>query len=500
MKIKFLYKASVLATSLLLFLSSCSDGFLNSDSSDVVPGSEIPDSEKESTADKLLKGLYYAVFNSQYRASHDDFSIRAMMFASDMMTEDVPMSGSNWFVYDYENDNRGTTYRRTNSTWLQNYNMISVANDVISKLESAADLQNLTDDQKQILGQAYAIRGYLYYILINFYQQPYAVAKDKPGVPILTDKITKAGRNTVGEVYESLLSDLNTGYNYLKGLGKGDDATTLNEFSVAGMLARVYCFVNDEPNQWKKVADFADIATKGTNPATKDQLLSKFNTLDQVDALWGSKITSETYTGYASFMSNMDSYTVGYARGNPKMIFNKLYDKIATDDVRKEWFAANDFSIGKDKLPKYTQLKFKDSGGFASDYIYMRASEFYFVAAEAYMKLNNEAKAKEYLEDVMSVRIPNYSASNYSGNALLEEIQLQKRIETWGEGVRLYDMKWRGEAMDRNYIVKVGGKDENITNHDIALKMTLSPNPVEWVYQIPIKEMDNNPEIKEQNP
>lgn len=506
MKINIVKKGLIAFSSLLLFGTSCSDGFLDSTSSDVVGGSEIPESKKEETAKQFMEGLYYSTFNSNYQVSHDDFSIRALMLASDLMTEDMAMFGRSQFIFDYENDFRLLTYRRTKSTWLQNYNMISTANDVIKLIKSLGDEANLSVNQKCLLAQAYGVRGYLYFMLINFYQQPYAIAKDKPGIPIMTDEVTKAGRNTVAEVYELLLSDLNKSYSLLKDSGL-KDPNALNEFSVAGMLARAYCFVNDEPNQWQKVADFAYIATKGSNPATKEQLISKFHTLDQVDALWGAKIDSETNTYYASFMSNIDPYSNAYGTAAPKMIFNKLYDQMDANDIRKAWFSETPLKVLKKDntevtLPALTQLKFQDRGSFTSDYIFMRASEFYFVAAEAYMKLNNEGKARQYLEDVMKIRIPNYSASSKSGDALLKEIQFQKRIETWGEGVIMLDKKWRGEGMDRNYFVVKEGKQENITNHNTGLvnSMKFDPYPLQWVFQIPIAEMDNNPEITENNP
>ena len=62
------------------------------------------------------------------------------------------------------------------------------------------------------------------------YQQPYEWNKDKLGIPIYTESETKLNRVPVGEVYEQILSDIDKGYNYLKGKGisKKDE---LNEYA-----------------------------------------------------------------------------------------------------------------------------------------------------------------------------------------------------------------------------------------------------------------------------
>ena len=38
-----------------------------------------------------------------------------------------------------------------------------------------------------------------------------------------------------------------------------------------------------------------------------------------------------------------------------------------------------------------------------------------------------------------------------TSDALLQEIELQKRIEMWGEGRRLFDMKRRNESLDYEF-------------------------------------------------
>lgn len=147
--------------------------------------------------------------------SHDDFGLKAFELATDLMGDDMAYMTSHFFVYDYLLDNRASSYRRTTTYWQELYAVISGANEVISGLKEQADSGD--ESVEKMLGQSYTIRAYCYFWLINMYQQPYEWNKDKLGIPIYTESETKLNRVPVGEVYEQILSDIDKGYNYLKG-------------------------------------------------------------------------------------------------------------------------------------------------------------------------------------------------------------------------------------------------------------------------------------------
>lgn len=470
--------------------SSCSDSFLDSTSSDIVTPDEMGNADMNTAAKSFLSGAYVSLFNPDAQASHDDFGLRAIQLATDFMSDDIAFPNPGFFQYDYKEENNALNYRRPNSTWTQHYAIIAAMNNVLTVMKDL-DINEATDAQKQILGQAYGLRGYMYFVLINMFQQPYSVNKEAPGIPIYTLELTLEGRNTVSEVYDVIVSDLEKSYSLLKGYGF-TKASELNEYSVAGMLARVYSFINDRPNQWQDVVNYSMIAAQ-SRPLieTKEQITNGFNTLDAIpEALWGSSINSETNTFYASFFSVMDPYSMGYGSMYYVEIANALYNQIDDNDIRKNWFLAEDQDFDGVTIPKYTQVKFIDRGSFTSDYLYMRSAEFYYLAAEAYYNMGDEANARVALETVMKKRINGYSATSKTGSALLDEIKIQKRIELWGEGVRLLDMKRRGEALNRTAS----------TNHLSIVVKELPANPIPWVYQIPNKEMDANENITENNP
>ena len=64
-------------------------------------------------------------------------------------------------------------------------------------------------DLDNLKGECLFLRALGYFDLVRFYAQPYSPDTDNPGVPIvLVTEIGKPARNTVGEVYQQIVSDL----------------------------------------------------------------------------------------------------------------------------------------------------------------------------------------------------------------------------------------------------------------------------------------------------
>jgi len=97
-------------------------------------------------------------------------------------------------------------------------------------------------------------------------------------------------------------------------------------------------------------------------------------------------------------------------------------------------------------------LKFWDGpsyGNFIGDYIYLRNAEFYLTRAEALARLNRDAEAQQVLFDLNSTRDSSYVKSTSTGQALIDEIILYRRIELFGEGVASFDMARLGVGLNR---------------------------------------------------
>jgi hypothetical protein len=223
-----------------------------------------------------------------------------------------------------------------------------------------------------------------------------------------------------------------------------------------------------------------------------------FSQIANPEWMWGSLITSDKSTIYASFFSHIDISTGGYASlGTQKKITKWLYDQIPAGDVRKTVFKTPGTGTSAD--PDYNQHKFHVpvAGNWAGDYLYMRASEMYLIEAEALARQGQDAQARTVLEQMVQARNPAYSASSFSGTDLLNEILLQRRIELWGEGFSLLDIKRLKTGLNR----PTGPGNHGSPNLDPSV-YTLPDVSPKFLMRIPQRELDNNTALTsaDQNP
>lgn len=500
------YKLSMISAAVLI--SSCGDDYLETSPTHVLEEEAVTETMQKdpSQVQAYVTGAYLNLYcGGDYWVSHDDFGLPAIKLATDLLCDDIAYNRDvHFFCYDYQLDNRMGNYRRTGSTWNQLYQVVDNANTIITMLKPAEGEAVADATAQTMLGEAYSLRAYAYFWLVNLWQHPYSAAKDKPGVPLKTDTEYIQKRVNVGEIYEQILADIDAGYNYLEGKGFHNSKIGLSEYAAAAIYANILLFVGDNTN----AAKYAEIAAKSAPLNSEAEMLSGFNSLSMSEVIWGYNVNSETTGYYASFFSHVDSYMIGYGGkvGFRKLVASYLYDQIADEDIRKKWFGYNEeynlhnINYGYEEnlgLTKYISNKFRDismtnppESPFTSALIYFRSGEMYFVAAEANYLAGNEAKAREMLNSVMATRIPGYNCS-LSGSALYDEICIQKRIETFEEGNRYLDVKRRGETIDRSKSV----------NHAVDLNnfdaVTYSAHDYRMIYHIPNSEMENNPEITE---
>ncbi len=494
MKILKYLTVSVLAS--VLVLSSCSDEFTNVKNTaylDANTAAEIAASDPDALDSYLLGAFSYLVqFDVSGNSAHDDFSHMSVLHSTDMMGNDIAMSASHWFNYDYQHDNHEFNYRRTLVDWTTYYTTIAKANEIISFFpEEPADVQ-----AKGLMAHGYALRAFAYYYLIQLYQHPVTASGDvnwdAPGVPMyfssvdgysLEEQETFKGRNTVRAVYEQIEKDL------LKAVGLFEQGYTrptknyMNASVANGLLARYYLL----SQQWDKAVSAAQ---KAYASYTLDAKLSNaFNDITHSEWMWGFDHNAETQTTYASFFSHVSNLTGGYAglAYASRLIDSKLYDAIPETDIRKSFFNgpqgdATQSQAGA-KLP-YAGLKFGWLDGWVMDYMYMRAPEMYLIEAEALAHLNQGEKAAEALAPLMAVRDKGWHKSSVT----VEDVYLQRRIELWGEGFSFFDLKRLNKGIDRAYAGN---------NHLPGYQLVVPALAKTWIYQIPNKEMQENKALTE---
>lgn len=429
---------------------------------------------------------------------HDNYGQKSMDLQNDLMGNDmiVYSQGYGWYNanYRYTEWGRKETGRQCDNAWFYYYDIIKQANKIINNVDGVANAS--TADKENIKGQALGLRAYAYFYLINYEQQTYKGNETKPGVPIYTEDATEGHpRGTVQDVYDQMISDLTLAETLLN--GKPRLAKTNMDVSVVrGFRARVALLMED----WATAASKAHSARQGYTLMSGGQYVAQdaFSNIANPEWMWGSLIPAAEATIYASFFSHMDISTGGYAYfGGEKLITKDLYDRIDAGDIRKQAWTAPGTGAGANV--DYNQVKFQvpNPGSWAGDYLYMRAAEMYLIEAEALARQGQDANAQAVLQELISSRYPAYDASAFSGNALINEILLQRRIELWGEGFSLMDIKRLNQGLNR----PTGPGNHGAPYLDPAVYST-SPADPRFLMRIPQRELDNNVNMTpgDQNP
>lgn len=146
------------------------------------------------------------------------------------------------------------------------------------------------------------------------------------------------------------------------------------------------------------------------------------------------------------------------------------------------------------------QFKFWGTDGYSSSFFpFMRASEMQLIEAEAAWWNGDESTALSLLNELNALRIRNYRNKNYSGDQLLEQIKLCRRLELWGEGFSWFDYKrWRQPIYRAQWTSQNSNKESGNWPASVAVCAFTGTNefPVDvsrgWRWRIPSVEYNYN--------
>ncbi len=505
---KKLFKYLIIGMFGVACLSSCSNESLMTEPTDKMSGSTFMSDASKALVP--LNGIYRSMYEAGWSTTgntHQCFGISAYNLMAEVMGEDCIMSGmgSGWFWYDCTYDVKDLYTRttwRSYDLWTAYYTWISNANYILA---AEGTMGGAETDVAYVMGQAYAIRAYSYFMLAQTFARTYKGHESDPCVPIYTEptSTTTTGqpRSTVAQVYEQIDKDINKAVEYLSKSRTQRHPTHISYAVALGLKARI-ALVEEK---WQDAFDAsveAIAASKRNILPVKDFMGN--NNVNAGNVMWGAEIIKDQAGMYASLFAHMD--TVAYGQSAHKQISIWLYNRMNSTDTRRAWWDPTDgtYSDGG-----YIQRKFQfsDIQTWLGDYVWMRVEEMYLTAAEAACRLGNEGTATQYLMDLMNVRDPNYTC-NKTGTSLgalttdltgslLEEILIQRRLELWGEDGRVYTIRRLKQGFTRTK--EMGWpEDALIPNHNVN-----NPETYAWVLTIPQAEFDGNVNmdaVTDQNP
>lgn len=435
----------------------------------------------------------------------------------------------------------------TEILWYHRYNIIASANAIINKIAEG----NIPESAKlrEIAGQAYTYRAYAYMSLVQHYAKGYLIGNPSsdPGVPLLFASeapFTSAPRSTVQEVYDQIALDLDAAISNFetatpRPTGNAFDKSQLNIDVAYGLKARMALATGD----WATAASAAARARRDYPLMGESEWKSGFNTTLLSEVIWGSNvITTETTFFRSYFYLIANTFNGSHNRSCPKIMDKRLYAQIPETDYRRDMFLKdapntnNSASNGeggwaRNTNPLYTtqaefnaarsalaaewgwtsahnahpymhvKLRNKNPGTTdPDDIIYMRASEMYLIEAEAKAMMNDIAGAQEALRPLGEERDSAYDVTVYDTQAkLMEHIKFQRGVELWGEGFLFQDkIRW-DEGIDHE---ADGGSGAAEVLYQSGFKQERPSINTDWVFKIPQKEIDANPNLgpQDQNP
>ncbi|MGK6351682.1 RagB/SusD family nutrient uptake outer membrane protein [Parapedobacter sp. DT-150] len=498
MKIFNLKKSTILTgVSLCLGLTftSCNEDFLN-----VTPLSRVTPETIFATTDNAyaaINGMHRYMYSQWYRQAEGGQS--GNMIYMDALGEDFVMTGqaNGWFITEY----KWLAHRDVNSAMLRfnygfYYAMIGNANAILTEVDGAVG----PDADKNFLkAQALTYRAWSYFQMIQLFGERYVNGGSNSGLGlsiVLEQPTEPVSRSSVEEVYAQIHADLDQAISLYEAAGiERPDISHLNEDVAMGLKARVYL----TQQNYALAAEFAHEARQDYPLMSRTEYTAGFSDFTNEEWMWGVRHREDQPNYFYSFFAYLGNYSSTNTRGNPKAINSKLYEMISETDIRKQLWdptgADPDFPLadGGAREP-YMNRKFllDNPANSNGDLVFMRAAEMYLIEAEALANMDGrDADAADVLYELASARDTEYERSANAGQALIDEILTQRRIELWGEGFRFYDLKRLNMPLDRT------GANHNVT---LAVKMTEPAGTSNWVFLIPQEEINYSQGIVQQNP
>jgi hypothetical protein len=488
-------------TALLLFgAASCSKDFLEVQPTEFLTADQIQEASVNNpdVVAGSIAGIYTLMFETGTGGTtgHDDFGQKGYDIYSDFLTGDLALAISTYGWYRTLTEFQVTqdyTYQDNYQVWRYYYRIIRSANSVIDAL-GGNDFIPETTVNKHLMGQALAMRAYGYFYLTQFFANSYNPTDLI--LPIYTDPTQpNQPKSAASEVYNLIIKDLTDAISLLDDFTRAQK-NEVNKSVAQGLLAYTYGAMGDFGLAKSFAAEV--INNGGFTLMSADDVVYDFDGdpvggFDDVNNpgwMWGVDITLDNGLGLVSWWGQMDAFTYSYQwAGDRKTIDLDLFNAIPSNDVRKGQFY-NDNTSGYYLAPLY---KFYHSGrsiggqrSVETDYVYMRVAEMYLLHAESAAQTGDEAAAIVSLKALLDLRLDDTSYVNsLTGQALLDEIYLQTRIELWAEGKSYLAMKRFKATITRG------------SNHLSFIGEPISYDDDRLTFEIPQSEIQNNPFIDE---
>ena len=381
------------------------------------------------------------------------------------------------------------TTNEVQNFWAAAYATINRANVVMEGLGTSPIADNI---RRQYIAEAKLIRALSYFSLMQLYARPYTEAGGtaKPGVPLRLKGLTSSGnnnlaRNTVGEVYDQIIKDLNEAETDLPLTYTTADLNTTRaqRNTAVALKTRVYL----------SMGRYASVITEGNKivPATapfqaatgvanrlNPSISTTFTTYTSAESIFSLPYTALDLPGT---QNSLNSYYNPGPNGNGDYALNTTGNGIVANTEWKATDARRAFNItqtGQTYLRKWPK-----NAGTDPDWVpVIRYAEVMLNVAEAEARQGSGVNARA-LALVNAVRQRSDATTTLAPATqadLINAVLIERRIELLGEGFRTSDVTRTGANFASKGSVGAYGPSSNL-----------------YIWPISNAEMITNKEIKQ---
>lgn len=438
-----------MAAIVILFLSSCSDDFLDKQPLDTINTENYP-----KTAEELV-----TIVNGAYQPLQWPKLYNLRMWTSDIMAGNsiVGAGGGtdgietqNMSSFTIQPDNEGAL-----DLWRGPWPGILMTN-IVLKTAPTLDIDEAIKNRS--MGEAYFLRAHYYFILVRYFG----------GVPLMTsptnaDEDLFPSRNSVNEVYDLILSDLTNATQLLP--PKSDyaphDLGRATKGAAYGLLAKVHLTLGNYQETVNMITQ-----VEGLGYALNANYFDNFNIQNEnsQESLFEVQYASDGGYGFwdnenqaswaSPFMGPRGSNFVGggYGWNQPTQEFINQYDP---NDLRKDVTVLYEGGPNFDGLPYqsvfsytgYNVRKFlvpisavPSYDNSPMNFPVLRYADVLLMKAEALNELGQTNEAQDYLNQVRNRAGLSNISSGLNQAQFREAVLKERRMELAFEGQRWFDL------------------------------------------------------------
>lgn len=381
--------------------------------------------------------------------------------------------------------------------WGQLYQSVYYANSVLDEFETRTPDTDVKTLFETVKGEAYALRAFAYFYLINLYAEPYTGENlSMPGVPMpLTAQDVNVNshdnvREPVGKVWEQIVADLDAAAALLKGK-PAKDKFRLDYTCVQLLRARVSLFMGNYDEAATAAGEVISAKTLADLNALQDLIdkTEKKNTIFGGTTGFINTVYQNEVLFFTGGRANQNVYYYRESFFKPSLELLDLCNNGRDEDYRRYIFDSweNPETVDGQKTGPTVYYMYA-SQTTLSYYIGLKLGEAYVTRAEAYARMGN--KKQEAIADLNSLRakrirnyIPLQQDDFLTDAALLDRVLLERRIETaFDGGLRWFDLRRLGKPAQTHVYLR---------NERYELKQ----GDLRYVLQIPVSEQNNSPQM-----